>query len=84
MMEQRLLERDQSSVDRVKSELDVEIKKFRKDVLAALTDVSEDLKRLHTLHAEGGITFSGKNVAKAVRAVKSIRRKGGAVLSGDS
>jgi Ion transport protein len=84
MMEQRLLEREHSVVDRVKNELDVEIKKFRRDVLAALTDVSEDLKRLHTLHSEGGITFSGKNVAKAVRAVKSIRRKGGAVLSGDS
>jgi hypothetical protein len=82
-MEQRLIDQEQKIVERVKSELDDELRNFKKEVLAALSGVSDDLKRLHTLQSEGGITFSGKNVAKAVRAVKSIRRKGGALLNGD-
>jgi hypothetical protein len=36
-----------------------------------LGDLSEDVKLLRKTQVQGGITFSGKNVAEAVMAVKS-------------
>jgi hypothetical protein len=79
-MEERVLERHQKVMEHVKSELDAELLKFKREVMATLADVSEDIKKLRTLQAEGGITFRGRRVEKAIRAVKSIHRKGEALF----
>jgi hypothetical protein len=59
------LESQQRSLEQVKADIDSELSGF---------------KELHAIQSQGGITFSGKNVAKAVKAVKSIGQKGSSVL----
>ena len=75
-MEERVTVCNQKLIEHMKTELDLELLRFKKEVLSTLGDLSDDIKKIHSLQSEGGITFSGKNVAKAVKAVKSLQRKG--------
>jgi len=80
-LEGRTRESHQKMIDQAKTEMNNEILGFRKEVMSVLEDLSDDMKTLKELQSQGGITFSGKNVAKAVKAVKSIRRQGGTLFS---
>jgi len=63
---------------REKTETDILV--FKQEVMSLLKDVSEDVRKLHELHAERKVVFSGKNVEKAVKAVQSIRQRGGGLF----
>jgi hypothetical protein len=74
------LESQQRSLEQVKADIDSELSGFKREIASLLEDLSNDIKELHAMQSQGGITFSGKNVAKAVKAVKSIGQKGSSVL----
>jgi hypothetical protein len=79
-MELRTIEAQERLMGSVKDELDLQLQTFRREVATLLEGVSDEMKKIHTLQSEGGITFSGKNVAKAVKAVKSIHKKGSLIF----
>lgn len=62
-------------IDQLKADIDSELAGFRDEMKGILVELKDEVKKLHALHSEGGITFSGKNVAKAVKAVKSVHQK---------
>jgi hypothetical protein len=74
------LQSQQRSLLQVKADIDSELSAFKREITNLLEDLSSDVKELHAIQSQGGITFSGKNVAKAVQAVKSIGQKGTSVL----
>jgi hypothetical protein len=55
-----------------KASIDNDIAALRREIVGMLQDVSNDMKEIRRVQKEGGVTFNGSNVAKAVRAVKSI------------
>jgi hypothetical protein len=55
-----------------KVSIDNDIAALRREIVGMLQDVSNDMKEMRRVQKEGGVTFNGSNVAKAVRAVKSI------------
>jgi hypothetical protein len=74
------LQSQQRSLEQVKADIDSELSGFKREIARLLEDLSNDIKELHAMQSRGGITFSGKNVAKAVKAVKSIGQKGSSGL----
>lgn len=66
----------QKLIDQMKADIDAELATLRKEMLSSLENVAEDVRKIRRAQTQGGVTFSGKNVAKAVNAVKSIGRKG--------
>jgi hypothetical protein len=71
------LQSQQRSLEQVKADIDSELLGFKREIASLLEDLSNDIKGLHAIQSQGGITFSGKKVAKAV---KSIGQKGSSVL----
>jgi hypothetical protein len=71
------LQSQQRSLEQVKAAIDSELSGFKREIASLLEDLSNDIKELHAMQSQGGIMFSGKNVAKAV---KSIGQKGSSVL----
>jgi len=69
-------ELNHQAMDEWKASIDNDIAALRREVISMLEDVSRDLKELRRVQKEGGVTFNGSNVAKAVRAVKSIGNRG--------
>ena len=67
----------QKAIEQMKAEIDSELASFRKEMMAAIENLADDVKKIRKAQLQGGVTFSGKNIAKAVNAVKSIGRKGG-------
>lgn len=69
----------ENSLRHIKTELDFDIAKFKKEVVSLLVDVADDVKYLRKAQFQGILKFDAKqNIAKAVRAVRSVGRKGGA------
>ena len=64
------------AMDELKTDMDNNIIALRKEVVSMLQDVSRDLREMRRVQKEGGVTFNGSNVAKAVRAVKSMGNNG--------
>jgi F0F1-type ATP synthase membrane subunit b/b' len=71
------LHTQQRSLEQVKADIDSELSGFKTEIASLLENLSNDIKELHAMQSQGGITFSGKNVSKAV---KSIGHKGSSVL----
>ena len=73
----------QRALQTMKDEVEGEIQKLKRELVSLLDDVSDDVKHLRKKQAEvGGIKFSGKNVARAVKAVRSVGKQGKALLEG--
>jgi Ion transport protein len=69
------------AVDRLKADLDVDINKFKSEVVSKLDDLVDDVKYLRKMQSQGIMNFDPKhNIVKAVRAVKSVGRKGSSAL----
>jgi hypothetical protein len=79
-LSERNLQSQQRYLEQVKADIDSELSGFKREIARLLEDLSNDIKELHAMQSRGGITFSGKNVAKAVKAVKSIGQKGSSGL----
>ena len=69
-------ESHQKVLENLKQDFERDLSSFRNEIRSMLQDISEDMKTIQKNQAEGGVTFSGKRVAGAVKAVKEIRRKG--------
>ena len=76
-------EQNQRAIDQLKSDIDAELSNLRKDVVSLLEDMAGDVRSIRRLQSHDGITLNGKNVAKAVKAVKSIGRRGTKAIFGD-
>jgi WD40 repeat protein len=68
------------AVERMKTELDTDLTKFKKEVVTLLEDLTDDVKYLRKVQSQGILSFDGHHIKKAVRAVKSVGRKGGDVI----
>jgi hypothetical protein len=70
-------------INEMKTELDVELLKFKKEVVSLLEDMHDDLKFLRRAQAQG-IKLDGRNVVKAVQTIQAVGQKvgqqGGALL----
>ena len=75
-------EQNQRALDQFKSEIDSEIACLRKDVVKILEEMAGDVRNIRRLQSHDGITLNGKNVARAVNAVKGIGRRGQKVVFG--
>jgi len=80
MYQKALADNHQRALLTLKEEVEGEIQSFRKEMISLLGQLSTDIKVLKKRQAEGGITFSGRNVAKAVQAVKSVQEQGAALF----
>jgi hypothetical protein len=45
-------------------------------VVAILENLGEEIKQIKEIQSQGGVTFNGKHVARAVKMVKEIGRQG--------
>ena len=77
-------EQNQKALDQFKMEMEAEMASFRKEVVSLLEDMATDVRDIRRLQSHDGITLNGKNVAKAVKAVKSIGRRGQKAVFGNS
>jgi len=69
------------ALQHVKSDLESDIGKFKKEVVTMLEDLVDEVKILRKAQSQGLLHFDAKqNVVKAVKAVKSVGRKGGALF----
>ncbi len=71
-------ESNKKTLDQVKVDLADDLSSLKKQVVSMLHTISGDMKALQRMQGQDGIgfTINGKNVAKAVKVVKSIGRKG--------
>jgi WD40 repeat protein len=70
----------QRALQSLRDEVGGEVQNLKRELMSLLDDVSEDVKYLRKRHAEGGLSFNGKNVARAVKAVQSVGKKGSALF----
>ena len=75
-------EQNQRSLEQFKSDIDSEIAGLRRDVVTLLEDMAGDVRNIRRLQSHDGITLNGKNVARAVSAVKSIGKRGQKAIFG--
>lgn len=75
-------EQNQRALDQAKAEIHAEISSLRRETINLLEDLAGDVRSIRRLQSHDGITLNGKNVAKAVSAVKSIGRRGTKVIFG--
>ena len=68
----------QRSSQAIKNEIQNEIQKLRRELVLILEDVAEDVSVLKK--RQSSAIISGKNVARAVKAVRSVGEKGKALL----
>ena len=74
-------ESTQRALGALKEDLGGEIQKLKRELASLIDDLSDDVKKLRKRQGEtSGISFNGKNVARAVRAVKSVGQKGTALF----
>lgn len=76
-------EQNQKSVDHFRMEMEAEMTSFRKQVVSLLEDMAGDLRDIRRQQSHDGMILNGRNVAKAVKAVKSIGRRGQKAVFGD-
>ncbi|CAB9511665.1 WD domain, G-beta repeat [Seminavis robusta] len=76
-------ERNQKQLEQFKTEIDSEINGLRRELVSLLEDMAGDVRSIRRLQSHDGITLNGKNVAKAVKAVKSIGRHGKKAIFGE-
>lgn len=71
-------ESNQKALDQIKDVLEEDLSNLKKQVVGMLQTISSDMKVLQKGQGQDGIgiTFNAKNMAKAVKVVKSIGRKG--------
>lgn len=67
-------ERTHNTIQQMKNELTLEITNIRSDTLNALSDLTKEVRQLKRIQNDGGVSFKGKKMAKAVKAVKDIGR----------
>lgn len=65
----------EKALQHLKNDLNADIGTFKKEVVAMLGDLVEDVKYLRKAQSQGLLKLDGKNVKKAVKAVKSIGKK---------
>lgn len=70
------IEQNQRCLEQFKTEIDSEIAGLRRDVVTILEEMAGDVRDIRRLQSHDGITLNGKNVARAVNAVKGIGRRG--------
>jgi len=76
-------EQNQRTLDQIKTEIDVELACLRSEIVSLLDEMAGDIRNIRRLQSQDGITLNGKNVAKAVNAVKTIGRRGQEVIFGE-
>jgi WD40 repeat protein len=69
-------EMNRHALEELRAELNDDIGSFRREVVSMLENLSEELKQIKEVQSQGGVTFNGKNVARAVKMVKQIGNKG--------
>ena len=74
-------EAHQKALESLKSEFERDLTAFRTEIMSVLQDLTEDIKSIQKHQAQGGVTFSGKRVAGAVKAVKEIKRRSTELLN---
>jgi Ion transport protein len=70
----------EKAIDRLKSDLDSDQTKFKQAVVTMLEELTEDVKYLRKIQSQSILNFDGHHIKSAVRAVKSVGRKGGAAM----
>lgn len=69
------------TLQHLKTDLETDLGKFKKEVVSMLGDLADDVKHLRKAQSQGLLKFDAKqNVVKAVKAVKSVGRKSGALF----
>mgnify|MGYP000293313005 CR=1 FL=1 len=76
-------EQNQRTLDQIKTEIDMELACLRSEIVSLLDEMAGDIRNIRRLQSQDGITLNGKNVAKAVNAVKTIGRRGQEVMFGE-
>ena len=56
-------------------ELNDDIGSFRREVVAILENLAEEVRQIKEFQSQGGVVFNGRHVARAVRMVKQIGKK---------
>ena len=64
------------ALEQMRSEFNQNIVALQKQMTSMLEDLTDEVKEIKRLQSQGGLAFSGKNVAKAVKVVKGIGKKG--------
>jgi hypothetical protein len=83
-------ETNRRALEQLKSDLDVDITKFKNEIVSMLEDLADDVKFLRKVQSSGIAYGAKQNLGKAVGgavktvggAVKSVGRKGGALFKG--
>jgi DNA repair exonuclease SbcCD ATPase subunit len=70
-------EMNRRALEELRAEMNEDLSSFRREVVGMLENLSEEMRQIRSVQSQGGVTFNGKNVAKAVKMVKSIGKKGG-------
>jgi WD40 repeat protein len=64
------------ALEELRSELNNDIGSFRREVVGILENLAQEVRQIKEIQSQGGVTFNGKHVARAVRMVKQIGKKG--------
>lgn len=67
-------EANRKEMERLRGEINSDISAFRREIVSLLEDLSADIHEIKK--SQGSGVFSGKQMKKAVKAVKSIGKKG--------
>jgi F0F1-type ATP synthase membrane subunit b/b' len=70
-------EMNRRALEELRAEINEDLGSFRREVVGMLENLSEEMRQIRNLQSQGGVTFNGKNVRKAVKMAKSIGKKGG-------
>jgi Ion transport protein len=64
------------ALEELRAELNDDIGLFRREVVSILESLIEEVRQMKEIQSQGSVTFNGRHVARAVRMVKQIGKKG--------
>ncbi|KAI2510727.1 hypothetical protein MHU86_3675 [Fragilaria crotonensis] len=64
------------ALEQLRAELNDDIGSFRREVVGILETLAGEVRQIKEIQSQGGVTFNGRHVARAVRMVKQIGKKG--------
>jgi WD40 repeat protein len=74
----------EKTLEHLKADLDSDIAKFKEEVVSLLENLADDVKHLRKAQSQSIIKFDPKqNMAKVVKAVRSVGRQGGGISKSD-
>jgi WD40 repeat protein len=67
---------NRQALEELQCELTEDLNRLRLEVMCALQGIAGEVQHIKTIQSQGGVTFNGRNVARAVRIVKEIGKRG--------